>query len=165
MENVSFAVHSCICFYNIFDETDLRPGQLQKMGILKTKAVEETPSKRKSTDFSKLPPLKPGGAVGFMNYREGEGTASAKAGKKSKKSSESDMDSEDEDEEEIVAEKVEEDDTNDTTHLSPDDLRRQKDLAEGVRKIKVSQVPSVKLRDICCTSVVLKPRQNAYFCS
>lgn len=115
-----------------------RAGQLQKMGILKSKAAEETPAKRKSTDFSKLAPLKPGGAVGFIGYREGDKAGSSKAGKKSKKSSESDMDSDDdEDEKDPVTEKADEDENNDTTHLSPDDLRRQGDLAEGVRKIKV----------------------------
>ena len=108
------------------------------MGILKSKAAEETPAKRKSTDFSKLAPLKPGGAVGFMGYREGDKASSSKAGKKSKKGSESDMDSDDdEDEKDPVTEKADEDENNDTTHLSPDDLRRQGDLAEGVRKIKV----------------------------
>lgn len=117
-----------------------RVGQLQKMGILKSKAAEETPAKRKSTDFSKLAPLKPGGAVGFVGYREGDKASSSKAGKKSK-SSESDMDSDDdEDEKDPATEKADEDESNDTSHLSPDDLRRQGDLAEGVRKIKVCSV-------------------------
>lgn len=108
------------------------------MGILKSKAAEETPAKRRSTDFSKLAPLKPGGAVGFVGYREGDKAGSSKAGKKSKKSSESDMDSDDDDDEkDPVTEKADEDENNDTIHLSPDDLRRQGDLAEGVRKIKV----------------------------
>lgn len=108
------------------------------MGILKSKVVEETPAKRKSTDFSKLAPLKPGGAVGFVGYREGDKAGSSKTGKKSKKGSESDMDSdEEEDEKDPVTAKADEDESNDTTHLSPDDLRRQGDLAEGVRKIKV----------------------------
>lgn len=112
--------------------------QLQKMGILKTKVAEETSTKRKSTDFSKLAPLKPGGAVGFMNYREGESAATAKTGGKSKKGNQSDMDSDD-DEDEPAGEKPEEDEENDTSHLSPEDLRRQKDLAEGVRKIKLKR--------------------------
>lgn len=108
------------------------------MGILKSKPAEETPSRRKSTDFSKLAPLKPGGAVGFMGYREGDNVSSPKAGKKSKKSSESDMDSDDDaDDKDPVIDKADDDENNDTTHLSPDDLRRQGDLAEGVRKIKV----------------------------
>ncbi|EED19196.1 conserved hypothetical protein [Talaromyces stipitatus ATCC 10500] len=111
--------------------------QLQKMGILKTKPAEESTAKRKSTDFSKLGPLKPGGAVGFMNYREGDNASSSKTRKKSK-GGESDMDSDDdEDEKDPVTEKADEDEDKDTTHLSPDDLRRQGDLAEGVRKIKV----------------------------
>ncbi|OKL63215.1 hypothetical protein UA08_01312 [Talaromyces atroroseus] len=117
--------------------------QLQKMGILKPKTAEDTSVKRKSTDFSKLAPLKPGGAVGFMNYREGESAVTAKTQGKSKKSSESDMDS-DEDEDDTVAEKADEDEVNDTSNLSPEDLRRQKDLAEGVRKIKLKRQHSAE---------------------
>ncbi|QGA12538.1 hypothetical protein EYB26_000182 [Talaromyces marneffei] len=118
--------------------------QLQKMGILKSKPAEETPSRRKSTDFSKLAPLKPGGAVGFMGYREGDNVSSPKAGKKSKKSSESDMDSDDDvDDKDPVIDKADDDENNDTTHLSPDDLRRQGDLAEGVRKIKLKRQHSM----------------------
>lgn len=106
------------------------------MGVFKSKSPEkEATVKRKSTDFASLPPLKPGGAVGFMNYREGENSSTVK-GKKSKKASESDMDS-DEDEDDVIPTKAEEDETNGTTHLSPDDIERQGDLAEGVRKIKV----------------------------
>jgi hypothetical protein len=108
------------------------------MGILKSKSPEkEAPAKRRSQpDFASLGPLKPGGAVGFLNYREGEDSA-AGTRRKSKKGSESDMDS-DEDGEAPVIEKAENEETTDaTTHLSPDDIRRQGDLAEGVRKIKV----------------------------
>lgn len=112
------------------------------MGILKSKPAEENTTKRKSTDFSNLAPLKPGGAVGFMNYREGENANTAKLRKKSKKGSESDMDSDDDDDDDDkdpVANKAEEDENADNTHLSPDDLQRQGDLAEGVRKIKVCE--------------------------
>ncbi|KAH8694931.1 hypothetical protein BGW36DRAFT_299428 [Talaromyces proteolyticus] len=117
--------------------------QLQKMGIFKSKSPEkETTVKRKSTDFANLPPLKPGGAVGFMNYREGDLSNKAK-GKKAKKTSESDMDS-DEDDEDAIAAKAEEEETNGTTHLSPDDIRRQGDLAEGVRKIKLKRQHSAE---------------------
>ena len=110
------------------------------MGILKAKTEEKASStKRRSlqTDFAKLPPLKPGGAVGFLNYREGQ-NQSPKGRRKSTTGNHSDMDS-DEDEEQDVAEadKADEEENNGTAHLSPDDIRRQGDLAEGVRKIKV----------------------------
>jgi hypothetical protein len=71
------------------------------MGILKpSKGPEKetpTPAKRKSIqpDLANIGPLKPGGAAGFMNFRDGKAT---KVSKKSKKGSESDMES-DEDEE------------------------------------------------------------------
>lgn len=105
------------------------------MGILKPKS-EKDGSKRKSLqpDFSNLAPLKPGGAVGFLNFREGD---SNKSGKKSKKGNESDMDSDD-DEDDPVVNKAEEDETKEgQTNLTADDIRRQGELAEGVRKIKV----------------------------
>lgn len=108
------------------------------MGILKSKSSENDASARRKSqpDFANLGPLKPGGAVGFLNYREGEDTA-AGTRRKPKKGSESDMDSDDDGEDPVI-EKAEDEETRDaTSHLSPDDIRRQGDLAEGVRKIKV----------------------------
>jgi hypothetical protein len=109
------------------------------MGILKPKSSEKDGStKRRSIqpDFSNLAPLKPGGAVGFLNFREGDDGAS-RSRRKSKKGSESDMDSDD-DEDDPVVTKADEDETKEgDIHLSPDDIRRQGELAEGVRKIKV----------------------------
>lgn len=111
------------------------------MGILSnSKAQEkETPAsaKRRSTqtDFSKLGPLKPGGAVGFVGFRDADQKASKI--RKGSKGIESDMESDDDDEDPILG-KVEGEESKDgNTHLSPDDLKRQGELAEGVRKIKV----------------------------
>lgn len=70
-------------------------GQLQKMGILKDSKTQETPghSKRKSIheDLANLGPIKPGGAAGFLNFRDNE--PRARKGKKS----DDDMDSDDDD--------------------------------------------------------------------
>ncbi|KAL1968347.1 hypothetical protein VTN77DRAFT_1876 [Rasamsonia byssochlamydoides] len=116
--------------------------QLQKMGILKPKS-EKDGSKRRSLqpDFSNLAPLKPGGAVGFLNFREGDDGATRR---KSKKGSESDMDSDD-DEDDPVVNKAEEEETKEgEAHLSLDDLRRQGELAEGVRKIRLKRQHSAE---------------------
>jgi hypothetical protein len=109
------------------------------MGILKSKSQDkEGSAKRRSLqpDFSNLAPLKPGGTIGFLHFREGDDQAS-KSGAKSKQGSESDMDS-DEDEDDPVVGKADDEEAKDIQpHLSPDDIRRQGELAEGVRKIKV----------------------------
>jgi hypothetical protein len=111
-------------------------GQLQKMGILKPKSQDKESSARRRSlqpDFSNLAPLKPGGTIGFLNFRDNNNRIS---GAKSKRDNESDMDSEDEDD--PLVGKAEDEEVKDTqTHLSPDDIRRQAELAEGVRKIKV----------------------------
>ncbi|KAN0083285.1 hypothetical protein V8E54_002373 [Elaphomyces granulatus] len=120
--------------------------QLQKMGILKSKSQDkECSTKRRSLqpDFSNLAPLKPGGTIGFLHFREGDDKAS-KSGTKSKQGSESDMDS-DEDEDDPVVGKADDEEAKETEpHLSPDDIRRQGELAEGVRKIKLKRQHSVE---------------------
>lgn len=112
------------------------------MGILSNPKSQdkETPgsTKRRSTqtDFSKLGPLKPGGAVGFVGFRDADQKAPRNR-KGSKKGSESDMDSDDDDEGPIIG-KVEGEESKDgNSLLSPDDIKRQGELAEGVRNIKV----------------------------
>lgn len=111
------------------------------MGILKSKTTEkeETNRRKSQPDFSKLGPLKPGGAVGFMNFREGDQSANTGRRKSKGDGHGSDMDSEDDDDDEpVVAAAEVEEATKDGNSLSPDDIRRQGELAEGVRKIKVS---------------------------
>lgn len=114
--------------------------QLQKMGIMSTPESQKTPqtSKRKASgpDFSKLGPLKSGGTVGFSGYRD-----SAKPKRTSKTNDvdamDSDADDEDDDRVPKEAQEVELKDENGRL-LSPEDARRQGELAEGVQKIKVS---------------------------
>lgn len=114
-------------------------GQLQKMGILKDPKSQDTPgsTKRRSLqpDFSNLGPLKPGGTVGFLNFRDKDAN---KGKRKSKKSSASDMDSDDDDDDDLIIHKAEDEEAKDAdVELTAEELRRQGELAEGVRKIKV----------------------------
>ena len=117
--------------------------QLQKMGILQTPEAEKTPaaSKRKSSgpDFSKLGPLNKFGTVGFSGYRD---TAAAKRKGKKKDEDDDAMDSDnDDDDNERGMDQGDDTDLkqdDDGNLLSPEDARRQGEIAEGVQKIKVS---------------------------
>lgn len=114
--------------------------QLRKMGILPGADVEkkQTPAKRKSSgpDFSKLGPLNKFGTVGFSGYRDN--TANGKA--KAKKSGDIDaMDSDEDDDDKVKAEDEDVDPKPENgSLLSPEDAKRQGEIAEGVQKIKVS---------------------------
>lgn len=114
-------------------------GQLQKMGILKDPKAPETPAaKRKSlqADFSSIGPLKPGGTVGFLNFRDQD---TAQKGKKG----EDEMDSDDDDTDNPILSKADDEETKDDDRfLSPDDIKRQGELEEGVRKIRVGDTPN-----------------------
>jgi hypothetical protein len=105
------------------------------MGIWKDPKAQETPAaKRKSlqADFSNLGPLKPGGTVGFLNFRDQE------SGRKGRKGDD-EMDSDDDDTDNPILGKADaEEDKEDNKFLSPDDIKRQGELEEGVRKIRVS---------------------------
>jgi len=108
------------------------------MGIWKDPKAQETPAaKRKSlqADFSNLGPLKPGGAVGFLNFRDQE------SGRKGNKGDD-EMDSDDDEKENPILLKADDDeDREDNKFLSPDDIKRQGELEEGVRKIRVRAIP------------------------
>ncbi|KAL4810311.1 hypothetical protein BDV18DRAFT_55938 [Aspergillus unguis] len=113
--------------------------QLQKMGILKDSKSQETPGsvKRRSQqlDFANLGPLKPGGTVGFLNFRD-----STNGRKKDKKNKDDDeMDSDEDEDDRILNQADEEEEKEDDQHLSPDDIRRQGELAEGLRQIKLKR--------------------------
>jgi hypothetical protein len=117
-------------------------GQLQKMGILdSSKQPKATPAKRRSTqlDFSNLPPLKQGGTVGFTAFRDTD--EKPKARRKSNGNMADIMadDSEEEEDDSEVTGKAEDLDEKDPKFLlSPDDAKKQGELAEGVGRIKVS---------------------------
>lgn len=115
--------------------------QLQKMGILQTPEAEKTPAstKRKSSgpDFSKLGPLNKFGTVGFSGYRD---TAASKRKGKKKDDDDDAMDSDnDDDDDERGTEQGDDVDLkqDNGSLLSPEDARRQGEIAEGVQKIKV----------------------------
>lgn len=110
------------------------------MGILKDAKTQETPgsaTKRRSLqpDFSSLGPLKPGGTVGFLNFRDNQ---QEKRKNKKNKKTDDDMDSDDDDDDSILGKADDEEAKGDDRNLSPDDIRFGGELAEGVRKIKVS---------------------------
>lgn len=104
------------------------------MGILKDSKAQDTPvAKRKSlqADFANLGPLKPGGTVGFVNFRDHESSRKGKRG-------DDEMDSDDEDTDNPILGKADdEEDKDDDRFLSPDDIKRQGELAEGLRQIRV----------------------------
>lgn len=110
------------------------------MGMLKDPKSQETPgsAKRRSLqpDFANIGPLKPGGTVGFLNFRDS--TENKQKGKKNKTAGDDDMDSDDDDDDSILGKADDEEAKEDDQHLSPDDIRRRGELAEGVRKIKAS---------------------------
>ena len=113
------------------------------MGILDpSKQPKSTGSaKRRSTqmDFSSLPPLKPGGTVGFSAFRDND--RKNKARKKSN-GNVADVMAEDSEEDEDGGETVEKmdelEDKDPKSLLSPEDAKKQGELAEGVGRIKVS---------------------------
>ena len=117
------------------------------MGILPSppKAQEKTPisnGKRRSmqADFAKLKPLNPNGLTGFSKFRDpNEIDSNEDLGNKAGKKRHSIVDS-DEEEADVKTEvliKLESDvDSNGV--LSPEDAKRQGELAQGVQKIRVS---------------------------
>lgn len=113
------------------------------MGILKDPKSQETPvsAKRRSlqTDFSSIGPLKPGGTVGFLNFRDKSENKDKKKKKKNKSVEDDDMESEDDDDDSILGKEDEEEAKEDSHDLTAEDIKRQGELAEGVRKIKVSR--------------------------
>ena len=111
------------------------------MGILKTTKSEKptaSTAKRRSAqiDFASLKPLKPGGVTGFSQFRDGSGSLDKYYSKGSLDEMESDDEEIIKDEEES---KVPDGDVDDFRNhmLSPEDAKKQVELAEGVKKIKV----------------------------
>ncbi|KAJ5167995.1 uncharacterized protein N7482_003589 [Penicillium canariense] len=116
--------------------------QLQKMGILKDPKVQDTPAaKRKSlqADFANLGPLKSGGTVGFLNFRDHD------SGPKNKKGDDDGMDSDDDDTDNPILGKADDEEAKDDDRfLSPDDIKRQGELADGVERIRLKRQHSAE---------------------
>ena len=92
------------------------------------------------TDFANLKPLKAGGAMGFSKFRDPKHRSASLGDTKGTSGREdSDMESDGEDETKEKTAKGEDTELPDTSNstLSPDDARRQGELAEGVQKIRV----------------------------
>ncbi|OQO10725.1 hypothetical protein B0A48_04025 [Cryoendolithus antarcticus] len=122
--------------------------QLQKMGILPTPETEQTPttSKRKSSgpDFSKLNPLNKFGTVGFSGYRDpAGGKRKGKADVASPDAMDSDNEEDDDERKPNGSEDVDVKNANGSL-LSPEDARRQGEIAEGVQKIKLKRQHSAE---------------------
>lgn len=100
-------------------------------------------------DFANLKPLNPSGLVGFSKFRDPNeksntnGASGDKAGKK--RQTDADSDDEDVDVKTEVTIKTEGDDTLDAANgmLSPEDAKRQAELAQGVQKIRVSEITTI----------------------
>jgi len=118
------------------------------MGILPTPAkthekAAATRGKRQSMQdkFAKLKPLNPNGMRGFTGFRDPNERSPVKGDKKGRsgkrRADDGDSDEEPDNDSLITAEDVETKEAN--AILSPDDVKRQEGLAEGVRRIHVSQ--------------------------
>jgi len=117
------------------------PEQLQKMGIVKSKSSQPsaTNTKRRSvqTGFANLKPLKPGGALGFTQFRDDSNGRRKSLGNNGEVDA---MDSDEEDEKNVQgggAGKEGDGEEGKSAMLSAEDARRTGELAEGVKKIKV----------------------------
>lgn len=116
------------------------------MGILPSPKMQDKPvtstAKRRSvqTDFANLKPLKAGGALGFSNFRD-TGNQSSMVGDAKDKSIKEDSDMDSDEEEDCSSKGIKQEDTEhqdlQSSLLSPEDAKRQGELAEGVQKIRV----------------------------
>ena len=130
-------------------DVDVFLEQLQKMGILPSPKSQDKAStssaKRKSvpTDFASLKPLKPGGTLGFSSFRDaGDRTVSGGGSIAKDKGikDDSDMDSDEDDlgkGDSVKQDDPEVQESAAVSALSPDDVKRQRELAECVQKIRV----------------------------
>ncbi|KAI9786665.1 MAG: hypothetical protein M1839_006216 [Geoglossum umbratile] len=131
---------------------------LQKMRILpspKSPGKTTTPAKRRSiqTDFSNLAPLTTTGTVGFTSFRDTNPDSPPRSTKRKGRNSiggAMDADSEDEDDEadkpKVKIEDTGDDEDEDKSKvlLSIEDARKQGELTEGVRKIKLKRAHSAE---------------------
>ncbi|KAL8862047.1 MAG: hypothetical protein Q9178_001502 [Gyalolechia marmorata] len=144
--------------------------QLQRMGILQSSnAPVKTPevtAKRKSLQdaFAGLKPLKPGGTLGFSGFRDPTTEPASKRNAKGNAHNvDSDMDS---DEDEDVGRKTPARNDNgeskelSRTTLSPEDARRQDEVAEGVQKIRLKRQHSAEPLNPTTSATRKSPASN-----
>lgn len=116
------------------------------MGILPSPKSHDklisSSAKRRSvvTDFATLKPLKPGGVLGFSSFRD-TNDRSTSLGTAKEKSSKDDSDMDSDEDEAGKGKSVKQEDAEVQelvmSAMSPDDAKRQGELAEGVQKIRV----------------------------
>jgi hypothetical protein len=107
------------------------------MGVVApSRKSSSTVTRKRSTDFSKLGPLKNQGTKGFSSYRD----PAAPATRKGLKNADA-MDSDEDDEEPGARDEMDDVDVKDENGnpliLTEEDRQRQEEMAEGVRHIKV----------------------------
>lgn len=113
------------------------------MGIIPSPETKDitAPKKSHQPDFTKLGPLKPTGTVGFVNFRDGN---EQKSHKKKKKDAiaftggDEDDDQSSDDDMEVTLKEDEDDDKDVPVELSPEEMRQQRELAEGLKHLGVS---------------------------
>ncbi|KAG9918355.1 hypothetical protein KCV05_g11140, partial [Aureobasidium melanogenum] len=115
------------------------PKQLEKMGVIApSRKSSSTVARKRSTDFSKLGPLKNQGTKGFSSYRD----PAARANRKGSKNADA-MDSDEDDEELGARDDMDDVDVKDENGnpliLTEEDRQRQEEMAEGVRHIKLKR--------------------------
>ena len=127
-------------------------------------AVSNGKRRSMQADFAKLKPLNPNGLMGFSKFRDPNERSEAnlvknKAGKK--RSTDEDSDEDIENPKEMLI-KIEGDDIQESNDmLSPEDARRQGELAEGVQKIRVSILQSTENAQQCSHLRQLKRQHSA----
>jgi hypothetical protein len=122
------------------------------MGVIApSRKSSSTVARKRSTDFSKLGPLKNQGTKGFSSYRD----PAARANRKGSKIADA-MDSDEDDEEPGARDDMDDVDVKDENGnpliLTEEDRQRQEEMAEGVRHIKVcrpSIFPPSNMTDFC----------------
>ncbi|CAF9915010.1 MAG: hypothetical protein ALECFALPRED_009900 [Alectoria fallacina] len=132
--------------------------QLQKMGILPSSpkisdklAVSNGKRRSMQADFAKLKPLNPNGLMGFSKFRDPNErfeTNGVKDKASKKRSNDEDSDEDVEIRKEVLI-KTQGDDIQEANGmLSPEDARRQGELAEGVQKIRLKRQHSADQMDL-----------------
>ena len=118
------------------------------MGILqspvkvqeKVSAPSNVQRRSMQADLANLKPLKPHGLGGFSEFRDPSGQTDSNGGRSGKTGTKRGTDADSDEDIDVKDEpdlKVEESEAKDTM-LSPEDARRQVELADGVQKIRVS---------------------------
>lgn len=137
------------------------------MGILPSPKAHDKPiastAKRRSvqTDFANLKPLKPGGALGFSKFRDSEYRSPLGDAKDISLKEDSDMDSDEDVSRNGKISKHEDAESQDSNSmLSPEDAKRQGELADSLQKIRVSSSSWRISRDFSARLILHSSKDN-----